>query len=164
MNKKIIIIVAFIIFLTSTTASYASWNIFKNVRICIGGCKLNPEQEEIRKAFDALVSDYTSKNITGFMNGVSEKYTHYKDILERNIRDDFFNYSYIDITYVINNIIPDSKNKYAVSINYNRKLEDRRTGKVKPSRGTFNFIMIKEEGAYKLYSMKRPYLFGISNN
>lgn len=164
MNKKFVIFLAIITILASTTSSYAIWNPLKNVRICIGGCKLNPEQEEVRKAFDELVSAYTSKNIISFMNNVSDRFTHDEDILERNVRNDFHNFSYIDINYVVNHIIPDSKGKYAVSVNYTRKIEYRKTGKIKPTTGTFNFVMIKEDDTYKLYSMRKPYLFGISNN
>jgi len=47
-------------------------------------------------------------------------------------------------------------------LNYTRTLEDRIVGKMTSDSGNTELILIKEDNIYKLYSMRKPYLFGIT--
>ncbi len=117
-----------------------------------------------RAAAARIINAYEARRLLSFMDCVSERYTDDKDMLESEIRDDFSTYSHININYIVNNVVSDTKDKLFVSINYSIKAIPRRTGSTYSNRGTAELIFIKEDGKYKLYSQRRPYLFGISDN
>jgi hypothetical protein len=118
------------------------------------------EREQITEALDRLFDSYNSRRLSSFMKKVSEDFSEDEDLLEDSLRRDFLKYSYIDAQYFLNSIIPDDKGKYAVTINYTRKLQDRRTGIITPDSGFTTLIFIKDGERYKLYSQRRPYIFG----
>jgi hypothetical protein len=171
--KKLFVIVSSLAILATFSANKAEafWNPFKWLFNAVKNSQPSEINNEFydslqngRAAAARLISAYEARRVMPFMDHVSEQYTDDKDMLESDIRDDFSTYSNISINYVVNNVVPDSKGKLFVSINYNRKAIPIRTGKTFSDRGIAELIFIKEDGKYKLYSMRRPYLFGISDN
>ena len=114
------------------------------------------------KIVNNLISAYENKNSARFMNFVSEDFILDKSILVSSIRQDYLKYSCIRINYFVNNVVKSSDGKIAVSLNYTRTLEDRIEGKMISDSGNTELILIKEDNIYKLYSMRKPYLFGIT--
>lgn len=121
-------------------------------------------RQEAQKVVDSLVSAYESRNISKIMRFISDDYTSAQFDFDDSVRKDFLKYSYIDISVFINNAIKSSDGKIAVSLNYRRTLEDRIAGKIISDNGFTEIILKKEGNVYKLYSMRKPYLFGISGN
>jgi len=119
-------------------------------------------RQEALNAVEKIISSYESRRYQRFMSLVSEDFVYDKDNLSYAIRQDFLKYSYININFVINNAIKSSDGKIAVSINYSRSMEDRTADKFISDSGTASFVLVKDNNTYKLYSMQRPYLFGIT--
>jgi len=161
MNKYFIISIFTLLTLLCHKAE-AFWNPFDYIHFAKPGSTDISRYSEVKNTVDGLISAYESRNISSFMRFVSEEYTNDEDILESNIRNDFHKYSFIRINYVINNIIPDNRGKYSVSINFTRQLEDRKTGEITSRTGTSELLLKEEDGSYKLYSMRRQRLFGIN--
>ena len=109
-----------------------------------------------------LISAYENKTSSRFMNFVSEDFTLDSSILSSSIRQDYLKYSYINIKVFVNSAVKSSDGKIAVIFNYTRTLEDRTAGKIVSDSGTTELILKKEGEVYKLYSMRKPYLFGIT--
>lgn len=118
------------------------------------------EREKIQEDLDKLFDSYNSRRLSSFMRRTSEDFAEDEDVLEDSLRKDFLKYSYIDTNYFINSIIPDDNGKYAVTLSFTRKLEDRKTGTIKSDSGFATIILIKTNNRFKLYSQRRPFLFG----
>jgi len=159
--KKFLFI--FFIILISFNFSIQAWafNPFEWIRISSGNSNYSAQEQRIRDALDNLVSAYESRSITDFMDYVSEDFTQDPDIFETRIRNDFSQYSFIRINYIVNSIIPNSKkDKYAVSINFVLQREYRRTAKMTSRTGTATLIFNDENGSLKIYSTSGTPLFG----
>lgn len=128
--------------------------------------KQNNEYSENRQiainVVDKLVSAYESRRSARFGTLVSDDFTLDKSSLDDSVRQDFLKYSYININFFVNTVIKSSDGKMAVSVNYTRTLEDRIAGKTISNSGNTELILKKENGIYKLYSMRKPYLFGVT--
>lgn len=163
MKKIFILIISFVISCSLLNEAKAIWNPFKLIKISSSSDnEYLINREKVQKSLDELVNAYESRNLSAFMQQVSDNYTYDKSILEDKIRKDFFNYSYINIRYSINNLISDSQDKISVSVNFVRTMENRRTSEIVSDKGTTELIFRNEDGILKLYDQRRPYLF--SNN
>lgn len=142
----------------------AFWNPFKYIHFMETSLENSNDYIQVRTTLDDMISAYESRNTISFMKYVSENYTNDSDILETGIRNAFYKYSFIRINYVINNVVPDSKGKYSVSVNFIKQFEDRATGKIISGSGISELIFKKENEKLKLYSMRRQHLFDNINN
>jgi hypothetical protein len=164
MKRKIIIaFILGIMLLTGSNSAQAVKNYFKNIKISPGNSEYFKEREKIKNFLDNLISYYQSRSLSGFVRLVSDDYTLDRDILEDSVRNDFSKYSFIRIDYVLNNYVKDTKNnRYFVSLNYSRMREERATSKIISDFGTTEFVLQEYKGILRLYSMKKPYLFGVN--
>jgi len=158
---------AFLILILTGQKASAFWKLPFEVKI--GNPQNSIERNEYyqtqliaTKTVNNLISAYENKNSARFMNFVSEDFTLDKSILGSSIRQDYLKYSYIRINCFVNNVVKSSDGKIAVSLNYTRTLEDRIAGKMTSDSGNTELILIKEDNVYKLYSTRKPYLFGIT--
>lgn len=158
-----------VVFLAPAQKVQAFWKLPFDIKIGNQPGSIEKNQyyqmrQEAQKAVDSLVSAYETKKVSRFMNFVNEDFSFSGSDIESAIRQDFFKYSYIDMNVFINNVVKSSDGKLAVSLNYRRTLEDRTARKMVSDSGYTELILKKEDNAYKLYSMKKPYLFGVSGN
>ena len=131
-----------------------------------GGAYTKPRpnnQQIIREVLDKMIAAYRNEEPSGFMKYVSDNFTGDATLLDRAIRKDFSAFDNIDLTYTLNNISSDPKGRIFVSINYNRKVISSKSGAMLTDRGTTEFIFSLEEGGPKVYSMKNPLIFGLSD-
>ena len=163
MKKYLIALFVFNLLLNSSIEAFAIGKFWKNWSFTPPNNEYYLNYQQAGDAVEKLISAYSSKRVNSFMRLVCEDFLQDESILESSIRNDFSKYSYIDINYVVNNAIPDSKDKIFVSITFNRKLEEKATGKLLSDNGTTEIILKNEQGKLKLYNMKKPYLFGVSN-
>lgn len=165
MIKHIITLIISVIFFSAlSNKAEAFWNPFKYIHFMENSSESSSEYTKVRDVLDDMISAYESRNTISFMKFVSENYTNDADILETGIRNAFYKYSFIRINYVINNVVPDSKGKYSVSVNFIKQLEDRTTGKIISRSGISELIFKTENGNLKLYSMRRQQLFDNIND
>jgi len=158
---------AFLVLMVANQNAEAFWKLPFYVKI--GNPENSIERNEYyqtqliaTKTVNNLISAYENKNSARFMNFVSEDFTLDKSILGSSIRQDYLKYSYIRIDCFVNSVVKSSDGKIAVTLNYTRTLEDRIVGKMTSDSGNTELILIKEDNIYKLYSMRKPYLFGIT--
>jgi len=119
-------------------------------------------RQEALNAAEKIISAYESRRYQRFMSLVSEDFVYDKDNLGYAIRQDFLKYSYININFSVNSAVKSDNGKIYVSISYSRAMEDRVAEKINSDSGLAELIFVKEDGKYLLYSMQRPYLFGIT--
>lgn len=162
--KKLFIILIIFLTINYCNKAEAFWNPFEYIHFAKTGSGISDKYNSVKDTIDGMISAYESRNISSFMKHVSEDYIHDEDILESKIRSDFLKYSFIRINYVINNIIPDNKGKYSVSINFTEQMENRASGRIIVRSGTAVLILKEENSNLKLYSMRKQRLFGITNN
>ncbi len=129
--------------------------------------KLPPEliaQNKVKETLDALVDAYTNKNLRVFMTLVADDFTIDKRIFEDRIRNDFKLYHNISLRYSINNVTFNDSNKMAyVSLNFSIRYDEIKTNKSFNKDLTTELIFKDVNGVFKLYSMKKPYMFGIGS-
>lgn len=128
--------------------------------------KMPPEfvaHKDIKETLDALIDAYTNKNARLFMSFIAEDFTTDKTIFDRSINKDFSSYHNISIRYSLNNVTLDSSKKMAyVSLNFTRTYDEIKSSKtvVKSLTGELVFKLVN--GKFKLYNMKKSFIFGIS--
>jgi len=120
-------------------------------------------QSAIRSVLDKMVEAYRREDGNTFMSYVSEDFAGDVVNLDRAIRRDFTLFDNIDLRYSINNITSGDKGLIFVSINYNRMVISTKTGKSYTDRGTTEFVFKIGDKGPKVYSMKFPLIFGLSD-
>ncbi|MDD5022437.1 MAG: hypothetical protein PHR82_09975 [Endomicrobiaceae bacterium] len=116
-----------------------------------------------RETLDKLFKAYQSENIQAFMALVSENFVPGSDILDSAVRKDFLLFDYIKIEHFINNISQVSDGKIFISFQYNRSVISTKTGETFTDKGMTELVLKNEGGQLKLYSMKNPLMFGLSD-
>jgi hypothetical protein len=115
----------------------------------------------VRDALDVMVNAYNSKNISGFMDQVSENYTGEKRILDSKIRAGFSRIHDLDLRYSINNITQESEGRFVyVAVNYTKSYTDIKTTKRLTKTGTSELIFEMIQGRALLHSIRGSNMFG----
>lgn len=117
----------------------------------------------IKKAMDALVSAYRGEDPSGFMLQVSPDFAADAAILDRAIRRDFSLFDNIDLRYTINNLSAGSGGNVFVALSFSRGVTSTKSGKTLRDKGTTEFVFSMENEGPKLFSMKNPLIFGLSD-
>lgn len=121
------------------------------------------QQSQVRAVLDQLSDACQSKRLSEFMSLVAEDFAGDKMILESSIRHDFSSFNNVAIRYTINNITPDIKgDKVFLAITFTRSHQVVKTGKMSTVNGMTELVLKNEAGQYRLYSMKKPLVFGLS--
>ena len=118
---------------------------------------------QVEEVLNALIEAYCNEDARRFMTRVSEDFTGDDTTLDRAIRQDFTAFDNIDLRYVLGTIAVDNKGLIYVTLNFNRFLTSTRSGENLNDRGTTEFIFRLEDGGPRVYSMKNPLIFGLSD-
>lgn len=122
--------------------------------------------KRVRALIDEILSQmmmaYQSEKPTQFMSYVSDDFAGDATNLDRAIRRDFTYFDNIQLRYTINNVTS-SKGMIAVSINYVRSLISARNSAVYRDQGLTDFVFKIENNKLKLYTMKNPLIFGLTD-
>jgi len=120
-------------------------------------------QASMRDDLDAMIKAYSSANLGQFMKYVSEDFASDKSVLERAVMHDFSALRNIDLRYTVNNITKDTRGNMSVSITFTRTVTSARTGQLYSDNGMTEFVFKLEGSGYKVFSMKMPLIFGLSD-
>jgi len=118
---------------------------------------------DVKDALDHLLKAYENEETNLFMNYVSPNFTGDEVVLNSAIRKDFNAFDLIKINYFINNISSSASGKTFVSISYQRTVVATKSGNTFSDNGNTELIFNAEEGKQKLFSMKNPLIFGLSD-
>ncbi len=119
-------------------------------------------RSKITDILNAMFEAYNKEDQSKFMSFVSENFAGDKAFLELAVKKDFNALSNINMRYTINNIASGS-GKIFVSINFNRMVFVNKTGQSYTDNGMTEFVFEMDGGKPKLYSMKQPLVFGLSD-
>ncbi|MDD3012532.1 MAG: hypothetical protein PHC34_02375 [Candidatus Gastranaerophilales bacterium] len=117
----------------------------------------------VKENLDAMIKSYENEESNLFMSYVSPEFAGDEAVLDSAIRKDFNAFDYIKIDYFINNISKDPSGKMFLSIQYNRTVVSTKSGQTYSDNGNTEFVFKNEEGRFKLFSMKNPLIFGLSD-
>ena len=120
-------------------------------------------QTAIKDVLNKMVDAYRRENASTFMTYVSDDFAGDVVNLDRAIRKDFSLFDNIDLRYSINNITSGEKGLVFVSLNYNRMVISAKTGKSYTDKGTTEFVFKIGDKGPKVFSMKNPLIFGLSD-
>ncbi len=116
----------------------------------------------ILHALSSLSKAYEENDSTSFMTNVSENFAGDDVTLASAVRRDFSLLDDISLDLTINNIASQD-GKYYVSITYNRRVTVINTGEVLTDDGITEFDFSQSGKGIKLYAMKIPLIFGLSD-
>lgn len=119
--------------------------------------------DEVKAVLDKMVEAYDNEKPMQFMTYVSPDFAGDDVVLERAIRKDFTAFDNINLRYTISTIASDPKGRIAVSILYDRSLISTKDGKSYRDKGTTQFVFEASSGTLKVWSMKVPLIFGLSD-
>lgn len=117
----------------------------------------------IRETLDKIIKTYESEEENLFMSYVSPNFAGDQAVLDSAVRRDFNSFDYIKLNCYINNISKAPDGRVFVSIQYNRTVVSTRNGRTFSDRGSTELVFKNEEGKFKLFSMKNPLMFGLSD-
>lgn len=117
----------------------------------------------IRKALDDLIAAYRAEDPRGFMNLISPDFAADSAILDRAVRRDFSLFDNIDLRYTLNNVSSGSGGNVFVSLSFTRSITSTRQGTTLSDRGTTEFVFAMEQTGPRVFSMKNPLIFGLSD-
>ncbi|MBI2362472.1 MAG: hypothetical protein HYV15_03705, partial [Elusimicrobia bacterium] len=118
---------------------------------------------EVKASLDALVAAYQAEDPTKFMALVAEDFAGYSVVLDRAVRTDFTNFDGIQLSYTISNLASSDGGLVAVTIAYRRMLLSTRSGQMVSDSGTTQFVFRTGDASLKVFSMKNPLIFGVSD-
>lgn len=117
----------------------------------------------IRETLDKIIKTYENEEENLFMSYVSPNFAGDQAVLDSAVRRDFNSFDYIKLNCYINNISKAPDGRVFVSIQYNRTVISTRSGRTFSDRGNTEVVFKNEEGKFKLFSMKNPLMFGLSD-
>lgn len=116
----------------------------------------------IKETLNKLIEAYKNHDPKTFMSLVSEDFAGDAINLDRAIRKDFSLYDNIDLRYTLNNVTSDTQ-RVSVSITYSRTLTKINSGQPFKDNGITEFVFKMGDKEAKIYSMKNPLIFGVSD-
>lgn len=120
-------------------------------------------QATIKDVLDKIIEAYRNEDAGRFMSFVSEEFAGDATNLDRAIRKDFSLFDNIDLRYTLNNVSAGSGGKVFVAISFARSITSSRSGKTLSDKGTTEFVFSMENEGAKVFSMKNPLIFGLSD-
>lgn len=117
----------------------------------------------VKEVLDAMVDAYRNRNATKFMAYVSDDFRGDASNLDRAVRKDFSYFDNIDLKFTVSNIVTDAKGLVYVALNFSRFLSSTKTGRSVSDRGLTEFVFKQANGGPRVYSMKNPLLFGMTD-
>lgn len=120
-------------------------------------------QEQIYLALDELVKAYMDEDSFAFMRLVSDEFVSGIALLDSAIRQDFTAFDNIQLHYNLNNVTQTSDGNLFVAISFSRMVTSSRSGDTFNDKASTEFTFKIEGGSPKIYSMKNPLIFGLSD-
>ncbi|RJQ65954.1 MAG: hypothetical protein C4519_26605 [Desulfobacteraceae bacterium] len=117
----------------------------------------------IKEILDQMAAAYMAEAPAAFMRHVSEKFAGDELNLDYAVRRDFTFFDNIQLILTISNLAIGSKGNIYVNVSYSRFLIATRSGLPLRDRGITEFIFVQKGGQPKLYAMKYPLIFGVSD-
>ena len=109
-----------------------------------------------------MIKAYENEESNLFMTYVSSDFAGDYAVLDSAIRKDFNAFDLIRINPFINNITSSSGGKIYVALQYNRTVVAAKSGQTYTDKGYTEFVLTNENGKFKIFSMKNPLIFGLS--
>jgi len=120
-------------------------------------------QNQVYKTLDQLIKAYQDEDSFAFMRQVSDDFVSGAAILDSAIRQDFTTFDNIRLHYTLNNVTRASGGNLFVAISFSRMVTSSRSGETFSDQATTEFVFKLENGVPKIYSMKNPLVFGLSD-
>lgn len=120
-------------------------------------------QDQIYTALDQLIKAYQDEDSFAFMRQVSDDFVSGTAILDSAIRQDFTAFDNIQLHYNLNNVTRAGDGSLFVSISFSRMVTSGRSGETFNDKASTEFTFRLENGVPKIYSMKNPLIFGLSD-
>lgn len=120
-------------------------------------------QDEVYKALDQLVKAYQDEDSFAFMRQVSDDFVSGTALLDSAVRQDFTVFDNLILHYTLNNVTRASNGNLFVAISFYRMVTSSRSGETFNDNASTEFTFKVEGGVPKIYSMKNPLVFGLSD-
>ena len=118
--------------------------------------------QQVRDTLATMITAYQQENLTTFMQLVSPSFLGDNFLLDRALRRDFRNFDNINLRLSATNIQTDPRGRALVNVRYNRSVIAQKDGITYSDHGIAQFTFHLDKGKIKLYDMKYPILFGVS--
>ncbi|MFA6091452.1 MAG: hypothetical protein WCU88_00890 [Elusimicrobiota bacterium] len=118
---------------------------------------------QVREALEALRDAYKAKDLKAFMARVGEDFAGDVVLLERAVQKDFVALQNIDLRWSVSNIASGREGRIHAALTFNRFVTLARTGATQTDSGSTEFVFEPGPKGLRVYSMKNPLLFGVSD-
>ncbi len=119
-------------------------------------------EEQSRQTLDNLVDAYRQNNLIAFMTLVSSDFRDDFSAVEQAVRRDLQFFSDIDLRCSVVSV-SSSDERVELTVSYQRRIISAKDGKSYKDSGLTQLQFASVDGKMKLFSMKYPLLFGLSD-
>lgn len=119
-------------------------------------------EQRVRVTLAALAAAYEQQDLRAFINLVSPDFVGDDFLLYRAIRRDFRFFDNIDLRLDVDGVAIDRKGRAQVTVRYNRNVIANKDGRSYKDSGLTQMTFRLEADKIKLYDMKFPLIFGLS--
>lgn len=119
-------------------------------------------EQMVRESLGAMAAAYEQRDLRQFMKLVSPDFVGDDFLMYRAVRRDFRYFDNIDLQLNIDGFAVNRKGDAQVAVKYNRSVISNKDGRVYTDRGLTQLTFRVENGQAKLYDMKFPLIFGLS--
>lgn len=119
-------------------------------------------EQMVRDTLTALATAYEQKDLRAFMNLVSPDFAGDDFLLYRAVRRDFRFFDNIDLRLDVDGFAIDRKGRAQVTVKYNRSVIANKDSRSYKDSGLTQMTYQSDAGQIKLYDMKFPLIFGLS--
>ncbi|GAB4173263.1 MAG: hypothetical protein Kow00100_14860 [Geothermobacteraceae bacterium] len=120
-------------------------------------------QDTIYQVLDQLFKAYIDEDSFAFMRLVSDDFVSGTALLDSAIRQDFSAFDNIQLHYTLNNVTRGGNGNLFVALSFSRMVTSSRSGQTFSDQASTEFTFKLEGDKPRLYSMKNPLIFGLSD-
>ena len=158
MNKKL----AFILSLVLLASILVALPVYAAEKSAGGNVTAEQYEKMVRETLDTMTMAYEQKELRKFMKLVSADFVGDDFLMYRAVRRDFRFFDNIDLSLNIDSFAVNRKGEAQVAVKYNRFVIANTDGRSYKDSGLTQMTFHIEDGQAKLYDMKFPIIFGLS--
>ena len=137
-------------------------NEFMETRRVVTVSTQNP-MNGLLEVLQKMADSYMAEDGMGFMQHVDSNFDPDRAQLKKAVSQDFGLFDDISLNFTVAGLVPGKNNTVLLAVSYSRSLTSSHSLQVYRDAGSTQFVFVQQAGQWKLQSMKRPLMFGISD-
>lgn len=127
------------------------------------GDSVQVTQSALSDLLSRMIEAYEAEDAEAFMAHVAGDFTGGRMLMGAAVRDDFSFFDNIDLQASVSNFAAQDRGYIYISVTYARRVTSARSGRTLQDSGVTEMVFKTENHRPRLYTVKNPVLFGVSD-